>query len=140
MLERDRLEEALETLGALLEERGEGCRVLVAGGASLLLLGLVARPTADVDVVAFAGRHGYARARQLPDFLAEAVRDVGDALGIGDAWLNTGPAGLIDLGLPQGIASRVTVRRYGTLDVHLPARADLICFKLYAAVDEGERS
>jgi len=34
----------------------------------------------------------------------------------------------------------VTVRIYGGLEVHLPAREDLICFKLYAAVDQGERS
>jgi len=34
----------------------------------------------------------------------------------------------------------VTVRTYGGLEVHLPARADLVYFKLYAAVDQGERS
>lgn len=50
------------------------------------------------------------------------------------------PAGLTDLGLPPGLADRVTVRTYGALEVHLPAREDLVCFKLYAAVDQGERS
>jgi hypothetical protein len=54
--------------------------------------------------------------------------------------LNVGPAGLIDFGLPDGIADRVTVRRYSSLEVHLPAREDLICFKLYALVDQGPRS
>jgi len=34
----------------------------------------------------------------------------------------------------------VTVRTYGGLEIHLPAREDLVCFKLYAAVDQGERS
>lgn len=34
----------------------------------------------------------------------------------------------------------MTVRSYGALEVHLPAREDLVCFKLYAAVDQGERS
>ncbi|MFN2537307.1 MAG: hypothetical protein ABR549_04035, partial [Mycobacteriales bacterium] len=61
-------------------------------------------------------------------------------MGLGDAWFNAGPAGLIDFGLPQGLETRVQVRRYGSLEVHLPARQDLVCFKLYAAVDQGERS
>lgn len=34
----------------------------------------------------------------------------------------------------------MTVRTYAALEVHLPAREDLVCFKLYAAVDQGERS
>ena len=99
MLERDRLAEALATLGALLEERGEAIGVLIVGGGSLLLLGVVERPTADVDVVGFSSAAGYARADVLPEFLTTAVRDVGDALGLGDAWFNTGPAGLLEFGL-----------------------------------------
>lgn len=39
------------------------------------------------------------------------------------------------LGLPEGIEGRVTVRRFDGLVVHLAGREDLICFKLYAAVD-----
>ncbi len=34
----------------------------------------------------------------------------------------------------------MTIRTFGTLDVHLPAHEDLVCFKLYAAGDQGERS
>jgi len=140
MLERDRLDEALATLGALLEERGEAIGVLIIGGGSLLLLGVVERPTADVDVVGFSSAAGYARAEVLPEFLTTAVHEVGDALGLGDSWFNTGPAGLVEFGLPPGLEGRVTVRTYGGLEVHLPAREDLVCFKLYAAVDQGERS
>lgn len=140
VLERDRLDEALATLGALVEERAERIGVLVVGGGSLLLLGVVERPTADVDVVGFSSPDGYTEALTLPKFLAEAVRDVGDALGLGDGWFNSGPAGLLDLALPPGLEERVTVRTYATLEVHLPAREDLVCFKLYAAVDQGERS
>lgn len=128
------------TLGALLDERGQAISVLVVGGGSLLLLGIVDRPTADVDVVGFSSPAGYTKAETLPEFLALAVREVGDALGLGQAWFNSGPAGLTELGLPPGLADRVTVRTYGALEVHLPAREDLICFKLYAAVDQGERS
>lgn len=140
MLERDRLDEAPATLGALLEERAQAIGVLVVGGGSLLLLGVIERPTADVDVVGFSSPAGYAKADILPEFLAVAVREVGDALGLGDGWFNSGPAGLIDFGLPPGLEDRVTIRTYGTLEVHLPAREDLVCFKLYAAVDLGERS
>lgn len=140
VMERDRLDDALATLGALLEERGEAIGVLIVGGGSLLLLGVVERPTADVDVVGFSSAAGYARADVLPDFLATAVREVGDALGLGDSWFNTGPADLTEFGLPPGLEGRATVRTYGGLEVHLPAREDLVCFKLYAAVDQGERS
>lgn len=139
-MERDQLDEALATLGELLAERGQHAAILVVGGGSLLLLGFVQRPTADVDIVGFAGPAGYAKAEPLPEFLADAVADVGAALGLGPQWLNAGPAGLIDLGLPGGLEHRVSVRRYGSLEVHLPGREDLICFKLYAAVDQGPRS
>jgi hypothetical protein len=51
MLGASELEEALETLGAVLEGRGWSSGILVAGGSSLLLLGLITRPTADLDVI-----------------------------------------------------------------------------------------
>ncbi|MGH3691317.1 MAG: hypothetical protein ACRDWD_16255 [Acidimicrobiia bacterium] len=140
MFERAGLEEAIEALGETLAERGHSCGILVIGGGSLLMLGLVRRPTADLDVVGLPSRDGYTKADSLPDFLQDAAREVGDAFGLGDRWLNTGPAGLIDFGLPPGLEERVTIRRYGGLEVHLPAREDLICFKLYACVDQGERS
>ena len=139
-MELDRLDEALATLGDLLAERHQKVGVLVIGGGSLLLLGVITRPTADVDVVGLSTPEGYVRVDAVPEFLSVAVRDVGEALGLGEAWLNTGPAGLIDFGLPPGLEERVTVRSYGALEVHLPDREDLVCFKLYAAVDQGERS
>ncbi len=37
------LEEALETLGELLADRGEEAEVVAIGGGSLLLLGFIAR-------------------------------------------------------------------------------------------------
>lgn len=69
-----------------------------------------------------------------------AVREVGDALGLGETWFNSGPASLMDFGLPGGLEDRVTIRTHGTLEVHIPAREDMVCFKLYAVVDQGERS
>lgn len=74
----------------------------------------------------------------LGEILAERGQEVGRALGIGDRWLNAGPAGLIDLGLPDGLVGRVTVRRYGSLEIHLQAREDLICFTAFLG-DEDAR-
>lgn len=134
------LEEALRTLGAVLESRRLSYRLLVAGGSSLLLLGVVDRVTADLDVVGIDGERGYVRAEPLPSALVVAVADVGRALGLGPEWLNSGPASLVDFGLPPGLADRVSVRRYGGLELHLPGRFDSICFKVYAAADQGRRS
>ena len=106
----------------------------------MLLLGFIERPTADVDVVGLVAPAGYRQATRLPEFLSEAATEVGAALGLGSQWLNTGPAGLLDFGLPRGLEERVTIREFGALQVHLPAREDLICFKLYALVDQGQRS
>jgi hypothetical protein len=35
-----------------LQERGFSCELVAAGGSALLLLGLLERPTRDLDVVA----------------------------------------------------------------------------------------
>lgn len=140
IMEVQHLEEALHALGAVLASRGLTYRLLIAGGSSLLLLGLVDRPTADVDVVGIVGRDGFASAEPLPPALANAASEVGVAFGLDRAWLNAGPTSLLDFGLPPGLEERITVRRYGGLELHLPGRFDLICFKLYATVDQGRRS
>lgn len=132
-------EDALAALGALLEERGERHTFLAIGGGSLLLLGLISRPTADLDVLGVRAEGGYRRLDRLPAPVADAVREVGEAFGLRADWVNTGPAGLVDFGLPPGLEGRVHTRRFGALELHLPDRVDLICFKLYAAVDQTER-
>lgn len=131
------LEEALRTLGAVLESRGLASRILVVGGSSLLLLGLIDRPTADLNVIGTAVGDRYVKTESIPEPLATAARDVGAALGLGATWINAGPASLFDLGLPQGFETRVLVYSYGNLEVHVPGRVDLLCFKLYAAVDHS---
>jgi hypothetical protein len=65
---------------------------------------------------------------------------VGRTLGLSDDWLNPGPAELLRFGLPEGFEGRVERRRYGSLTVHVAGRLDQICFKLYAAVDQGPGS
>ena len=137
--QRASLEEALRSFGAVLEARATPYAILVVGGSNLLLLGLVERPTADLDVVALKEGGHYRRLHGIPGPLARAATEVADALGIASGWLNDGPASLMDLGLPPGWEERVDVRRFGALEVHLTSRFDQVCFKLYAAIDRGPR-
>lgn len=134
------LEEALELLGEVLEDRGRAANLVVIGGGSLLLLGLIERPTNDLDILAVVEAGEYVSAKPLPGFLLAAVRDVAVATGLPEDWLNAGPASLLDFGLPEGFAERLDTRRFGGLVLHLASRFDQICFKLYASVDQGPQS
>jgi hypothetical protein len=76
----------------------------------------------------------------MPGPLRDAVIDVGRAFGLASDWLNTGPDSLFDLGLPSGFVERLERRDFGGLVAWLAGRYDMVCFKLYAAVDQGSRS
>lgn len=134
------LDAALTSLGDRLQRHRRREELVAAGGSGLLLLGAISRPTYDVDVVAIVEGGRYRKARPLPPHLLEASRDVGEAFGIGPDWLNPGPTDLLDFGLPAGFEDRVQRRDYGGLVLHLASRLDQICFKLYAAADQGLRS
>jgi hypothetical protein len=45
---------ALQLVGELLSAEGESFAISILGGAALNLLGVVSRPTTDVDILAFA--------------------------------------------------------------------------------------
>jgi Nucleotidyltransferase of unknown function (DUF6036) len=132
--------EALEALAETLESRHLAYELVAVGGSSLVLLGLITRATRDLDIVALVEDGQYVQYSTLPEPLVEAVRDVGGVLGIGDDWLNPGPAALLDFGLPDGFAERAEVRDFGALILHIASRRDQISLKLYAAVDQGPRS
>lgn len=138
--DHDSLEQALVTLGDLLKARGEEHDLAVVGGGALLILGLIERPTKDLDVVAQIQLEKWSRAEPFPKGLAEAVRDVARALGLANDWLNPGPTDLLELGLPAGFAQRAVVHRYGSLTIRFASRQDQIAFKLYATVDQGPNS
>jgi hypothetical protein len=129
------LREALDTLGAILADRGHSYDIVVIGGGALQLVGLIDRPTKDLDVVAPAGTLPWTRADPHPGPLLDAVKDVALALELEPDWLNPGPTDLLDLGLPPGFAERTTAERFGALTVRYAAREDQIAFKLYAAAD-----
>lgn len=135
-LARGGLNDALAALGEVLDARGLHYELVLIGGASLLLRGVIARPTKDVDVLgAREASGGVVRLEVLPEPLARAVADVGLAFGLAPDWLNLAPASLLDLGLPDGFEDRLEAARSGGLVAWVAGRFDLACFKLYAAAD-----
>jgi len=134
------LDQALRALAQTLETRGLRYELVAVGGSGLLLLGLLSRATRDLDIVAVVDGGKYVKADPLPPALLDAVRDVGEVLGVGAEWLNAAPTALLDFGLPDGFAQRTEVRDFGALVLHLASRRDQICLKLYAAVDQGPTS
>ncbi len=134
------IEELLEALGSLLAADGLDFAIVVLGGAALNLLGLVARTTKDVDVLAIVeGSQDDPQLvppNPLPDSLQRAADRVARDFSLPDDWIN-GTAGLqLKAGLPPGLVDRLHWQRYGGLTVGLVDRYDLIFFKLYAAADD----
>lgn len=135
------IEEALRRVGELLAYDEHSYSIVILGGAALNLLGIIERPTTDVDIVAFA-RDEDAKYRvlheppePLPAPLRDAIRNVARDLGLDPSWLNTGPALHWRAGLPSGLADRVQWRRYDSLHVGIVGRYDLIFFKFFASAD-----
>jgi hypothetical protein len=139
-LERTSLDEVLSSLGALLASRREAYGLLVVGGSNLLLLGLIDRPTGDLDVIGLSEQSAYRKVVELPEPLRRAAAEVGLAFDLSERWLNADAASLMDSELPPGWRERIEIRRYGALELHLTSRFDQICFKLWAAVDAGPKS
>ncbi len=138
---RAQLEGALSALGELLAARGVHYDVVIVGGGNLILRGLIERPTTkDLDVLGEWTPDGIRPIRPMPEPLRDAVIDVGRAFGLATDWLNAGPDSLLDLGLPDGFLDRLERRDFGGVVAWLAGWFDMVCFKLYAAVDQGPRS
>ncbi len=138
---RTQLETSLRALGQLLEARGQHYEVVLIGGGNLILRGLITRPTTkDLDLLGEWTAHGIKPMRPMPEPLRIAIVDVARAYGLASEWINLGPESLLDLGLPDGFLGRLERHDYGGLVTWLADRVDMVCFKLYAAVDQGTRS
>lgn len=135
MFDATALEEALQLLGQLLADRHEPFDVVAIGGGGLLLIGLIERPTKDVDLVALRDGATLLPVTTLPSALREAIEDVARVLDLSPSWMN-GPGSLLRFGLPDGFLERVETRVFGALTVSLASRFDQIHFKLYAAADD----
>ncbi|MBX3728464.1 MAG: hypothetical protein KF858_04695 [Candidatus Sumerlaeia bacterium] len=138
------IEERLSLLaGALLVQGSPRYELVVCGGSALAVLGLHARTTRDVDVLALMNpdTRRLERPDPIPMPLAVAAATVARRASLPANWLNNGPSsgegGLFQMGLPEGIEERLTTREYGErLAVHFVSRFDQIHFKLYAAIDQ----
>ena len=140
------LVEALEAVGDLLADANVAYGIVVVGGASLNLLGLVTRATNDVDVIATVANL-QARPLELteppqplPAPLQRAIETVQRDFDLPAGWMNTEIAAQWTQGLPPGLAKDLTWHRYSGLQVGLAGRASLISLKLFAAVDRGPQS
>lgn len=128
----------LDALGEQLGAVDYRYELVVIGGSGLLALGLISRATRDIDVLAISGAEGLESADPLPGPLAAASAVVARDFDLPPDWLNGGPSGLLDLGLPRGFLERLERRAYGShLTVCFASRLDQIHFKLYALVDQG---
>ena len=135
----DELERAL----SLLESRirildNKPLDIVVCGGSALIATNLVSRTTRDVDILALKNDKGLYDPDPLPAYLIEAAAVVAKTINLPEDWLNTGPADLFRMGLPEGFEKRLLRKSYGThLSINFIGRIDQIHFKLYASVDRG---
>jgi hypothetical protein len=129
----------LAALSEQLAFAGHKYDLIVIGGSALLALGLVSRPTRDIDVVALGGPSKLDEALPLPQPLAQARDRVARDLDLPGDWLNSQAAqDMLRLGLPDDFVDRLTCREYGpSLTVRYASRVDQIHFKLHATVDRG---
>src|SRR5262245_61106599 len=118
---------------AFLASRGLRFDAVVIGGTALVLLGVIARTTHDVDVLD----------PRIPPEIKEAAEafamsEQGRALGMETGWLNAKSHDFVGVagGLPDGWRSRVVPLWNGhALTLHTLARPDLLATKLVAFVD-----
>lgn len=134
----DQVTQLLSALAEQLASAGRHYELVVVGGSAMIALGVISRPTKDVDVVAFLDAGAPIKADPFPQELIAARSRVSRDFGLHEEWLNPGPAGLMDHGLPDGFVDRVETWSFGPgLTVHFASRLDQIHFKLYALVDQG---
>lgn len=143
MLDADTIHRALGLLGGRLQlQMSSPIALVVCGGSSLIVWGVVSRVTRDVDVVAIGqprkdGKLDIIPASPLPDGVIAAASQVARDLGLDEHWLNPGPSDLMKVGLPTGYLDRAKKCEYGILTVYFLGRYDQIHLKVYAAVDSG---
>lgn len=142
----DLLPELLQAVGDYLAAERLEASIVVVGGATLNLLGLLERSTHDVDVIARASGVGGAGpvrlhpGKPLPDEVTRAVRKVARDYSLSDDWLNSEVASQWSQGLPPTLPEDIEWRTFGALHVGLAGRRTLIALKLFAAADRGPKS
>lgn len=128
MLGSKELEDVLAAVGDLLQAEGERVGIVVVGGASLNLLGLIERTTSDVDVIArvHLSDDGPEQAlvppKPMPEPLVGAIETVARDFDLPADWMNAVIGAQWKLGLPPYLEEDLTWRTYGGLRVGLVGR------------------
>jgi hypothetical protein len=126
------MREIISRFDQYLSIQGLRFEAVAIGGAALNLLGVVARPTKDCDILS----------PEIPAEIAEASRSFAVELrkeggALQDDWLNNGPVSLADH-LLRGWADRLQPLFTGkAIHLHSLYRRDLLCAKLFALCDRG---
>ncbi|MBN1900535.1 hypothetical protein JW926_04330 [Candidatus Sumerlaeota bacterium] len=143
---KEHIHRALSLLGQLLDAaRGNPISLLVCGGASLILLGQVTRTTEDIDVLTYfenepVDQFHLKRHTDFPQEIKRLMGRVAADMDINEKWLNLGPSSLVQIGLPDGLLTRIHSKRYGkSLTALYLDRLDQIHLKLYASLSGDER-
>ena len=124
--------ETITRFDRFLKERDLRLEAVVIGGAALALLGVVARPTKDCDILHPELSHELQVA--AAEFAA-GEREHGNHLE--DDWLNNGPASLADV-LPSGWEERLQSAFAGeSIILRSLGRLDLLRSKVFALCDRG---
>ena len=143
MIEQNNIETIFKALDRQMEVHGGSpMGLVVCGGTALAMLGLVARTTKDVDVLATTIEKGESislhKIDKFPAWFDKAASAVQRDFGLPDEWINVGPTSQVDSGLPVGFVIRLVKHSFGScLTVYFISRIDQIHFKLYAAQDRG---
>ena len=135
------LEAFLSAVGEVLGQAGQTARLIVVGGAALMLGRLSDRlTTVDVDVLAEICGGEIVHPDPFSAPLAEAVREVADGYGLDADWMNGHVAQFWRWqwpdGLPQALLTDVQWHAYGALEVGLAGRQTLIALKLRAVATQ----
>lgn len=126
---------ALEDVGAVLAEAGASVRVVVVGGAALMLLNDGAGvATRDIDIAAVVGTdNSLEEAGELPAALIRAIDTVATIRGLNRGWFNGAVVASFGVRLPEGAVERGTPHVFGGLTIIAVSRIDLIALKFLAA-------
>ena len=137
-------EDLLMALGDHLAVAGVSVAVVIVGGASLVLTGLINRTTKDIDIIAQVDESARPPAplpaTPLPSAMEAAIRTVARDFALPADWMNTQVGAQWRAGLPPDLLQGAIRKEYGPLTVYFAARAGLIPLKLFAVVDSGPDS
>jgi hypothetical protein len=116
---------ALNALNQELNKIDRSYTLYICGGAALQLLGIIARDTIDVDVIA----------DQLEKPLIDASLKVAKKLRIADDWLNNKVNPIASRLSPDWKEHCIEALKLSHLTIYSLCRQDLINAKLHAATD-----